>query len=201
MQGSRTLTKAWERVGRNARAAAARANARIGAFITREARRRAPRRRGKLRKSLNYVSDFEAVVIQSPLRYAKAQNDGALIKGGSARSRISPKPKLLAIPLNEKARRMADKLGASTSLRSLDLVLIKTKAGKMLLAKVPKTKKGRRRKTRKPIEFLFVLKDSTKLSPNPPPKGYIPSITEPKIRAFVVKTHRTEMARAARGAT
>ena len=167
----------------------------IALFLQREARRRAPRKTGSLARSLESEATATAVIISSKLAYAAIQAFGGTIRGGSANSKLSPRPKNLAIPLNEKARKMSERLGASVSLRTLDLALIVTKAGKKLLAKIPK----RGRKKGQP-EFLFILKPLVELARNPSPRGYMPTLEEPKVRDFILRTYVSEARRLAKEA-
>ena len=137
-------------------------------------------------------------MLTSDKPYAPIQQFGGTVTAGGGKLGA----RMLAIPLNDKARRMLSKMGASTSLRSQDLTLIRTKGGKLLLARTFKYKKMRlskaergtarrrgirtRRTQRKP-EFLFVLKESVTLAPNPPPRGYAPRADEPEYQDFVAK--------------
>ena len=180
-----------------------------GAWLAREARRRAPRgdapgRRGSssLSASIGHrtLSDDELTLV-SPLPYARIQAYGGGIRGGSPRSKIAPKPRYLAVPLTDEARRLLGGLGASQSLRRVPgLFVIRSKAGRLLIVRSASRRTDRSdiRKHRfkdktlrvrqigehegEQIEVLFVLTPSVQLQRNPPPRGYVPSLEEPEVR-------------------
>jgi hypothetical protein len=97
---------------------------RIGNYWARGARRNAPRDRGRLAKSLTYAitpnGNGLRIAIVSDVAYAKIQQYGGDIHGGSPNSKIAGnKPRYLAIPLNDAAKKLYASLGASQSLRSI----------------------------------------------------------------------------------
>jgi hypothetical protein len=172
---------------------------RVREYLLRQTQRKAPRRRGALGKSLNAERSTEtSIVISSPLPYAGIQAKGGTITAGSG----PLKSKYLAIPLNEEARRMVGRMGTHQSLRDKKLVLIRTKKGTLLLARLKKRRKLRltkeeRRLKRKlgikrlkaePPEYMFVLKESVSLEANPPPSGYAPTLADPATRAWITKS-------------
>lgn len=189
---ARNITRAREKA-RDLRPAAMR----LGEYIAREARRRAPRgdsRRGSsLASSLNHAEPAHNVtVLVSDRPYARVQAEGTGYLPGGA---ITPgrgllKAKMLIVPLNDDAKAMLSRMGASQSLRSQDLTIIRTKSGKLFLARVERVKKYRGKKSQTgpsllgtATKLLFMLIPRARLKPNPPPQGYAPRATEPEIKA------------------
>lgn len=185
---------------------------RFGEWIAREARRRAPVGfgGGNLKKSLNHVEPAHNITqLVSPLKYARIQQFGGSVSAPGQSSTISPKPKMLAIPLTVEARRMAEGLGASETLRGkFGLQMIITPRAVFLVRAAGSDKdrtkyaswKGKSVLMRRVgdlgdgkggrIEFLFILKKSVTLKPNPGPDGYAPRMSEPAVRDAAAKAIR-----------
>ena len=165
-------------------------------YLLRQTQRKAPRGRGALGKSLNAEGSTDTtVVISSPLPYAGIQAGGGTIRAGTG----PLKSKLLAIPMNEEARRMIGGTGTKQSLRKQkDLTLIKSRRGRLMLVRKAKlTKRGKRRPSRRgrrrqhelgKFQIMFLLVPRVKLDPNPPPSGYAPTLADPATRAWIVKS-------------
>lgn len=165
------------------------ATRKFGEWVTREARRRAPRGQGRrmasLANSLNHVEPNDVTtVLMSDKVYARAQQYGAEIQAGGGPLGA----KLLAIPLNADARKMTEGMGASVSLRSQDLVFIKSRRGRMFLIRPepPTGRKRQRGRARRHRMFggqiMFMLVPRVRLRPNPAPQGYAPRMGEPAVR-------------------
>lgn len=185
---------------------------RFGEWITREAARRAPVgfRGGDLKKSLNHIEPAHNITqLVSPLKYAQIQQFGGRVAAPGKSSTISPKPKMLAVPLTVEARQMAASLGASETLRGkFGLQMIITPRAVFLVRAVGSDKdrtkyvnwKGKSVLMRRiadlgdgrggRIEFLFVLKKSVTLKANPMPGGYAPRMSEPAVRDAAAKAIR-----------
>lgn len=202
LTSSGTLARKLERLrqrGKYARPAARK----WGAWLTREARRRAPRGRGRrmagLAASLNHVEPNDTTtVLVSNKSYARIQNYGGQITAGGG----ALKSRLLAIPLNDDARRMLDGMGASVSLRSQNLVFIKSRSGRMFLIRADESKRskrskgGRGRKRRHRFhggQIMFMLVPRVNLRPNPAPHGYAPRLDEPAVKAAAAKFLRQHL--------
>ena len=169
--------------------------AKVGEYLAREARRRAPRGQSRrmqgLAASLNHVEPAHNVtVLVSDKAYAAMQQYGGTIVAGTGRLAA----KALAIPVNDAARRAMETIGAGTSLRALNLTLIVTPKGAFLVGDVAGVGKIKRRKgeaaMRQPGYAVFVLKRSVRLNPNPAPHGYAPRLSEPAVASFVAGTLR-----------
>lgn len=108
------------------------ATRRVGEFITREARRRAPRgtvgnRMSGLAASLNHVEPSDRVtVLQSPKPYARIQHYGGAVAPVRARA--------LAVPLNDDAEIISQSLGPKRSLRSLPHTFLVKIGGRAFIA-------------------------------------------------------------------
>lgn len=166
------------------------------AYTARMARRRAPVGRGRFRGALKRSLNARAIgpetwVLESALPYAAIQQYGGSITAGSG----PLGSRLLAIPLNDDARKLLDGLGASVSLRTQDLVLLKTRRGRLVLVRQEKPR-GPRAKVRRGAgrqhrmfggQVLFVLVPRVTLQPNPPPAGYAPRGDDPELREFVLR--------------
>ncbi len=180
---------------------------RVGEFIAREARRRAPvgtgRNRGALRRSLNYrLIDQRTIVLQSPLVYASIQQRGGTITAGKGPLAA----RCLAIPVNDAAKRLMESLGASRSLREVAGLSVIPINGVLYLMGTPGLKeaqqraaekkaagkKARRARTRDYL-VIFVLKRSVSLKPNPAPAGYAPRINDPALRRHIGQAVRRHL--------
>lgn len=172
------------------------ATMRLGEWVAREARRRAPRgdsRRGSsLASSLNHIEPaHNATVLASDRAYARVQAEGTgYLPGGAITPGRGPlKSKWLILPLNEDAKAMLNRMGASQSLRTQDLTIIRTKSGKLFLARVERVKKYRGSKGSvgpsllgTATKLLFMLIPRARLKPNPAPSGYAPRFAEAAVR-------------------
>lgn len=173
----------------------------FGQYIAREARRNAPvgkrRNRGALKRSLNVeVIAHDTVVLQSPLPYAKIQQEGGTVRAGSGPLGA----RLLAIPIHPDAVAMLAGMGASVSLRTKNLQFIKTKSGKMFLVREAAVNKhgrarGPNKKGKMPevnaTQILFKLTPRVTITPQP----YAPRMSEPAVRAFAAKVIRAHLTR------
>jgi len=179
---------------------------RLGEFVTREGKRRAPRgdsQRGtSLQSSLNHVEPaHNATVLRSNKVYAGVQQHGGTIAAGAGRLGA----KMLAIPVSDAARRYIGTLGAGTSLRDgpfkLFIVVVNgrlflaKKAGAKAQTTTRRDRQGREKARRriesvvqggevKKIEIMFLLRKSVRLNPNPAPGGYAPRMSEKPVRDF-----------------
>ena len=162
-------------------------------FIARMARRAAPvgkwAGRGALKKSLNAVAtSHNTIVLQSPLAYAKIQQEGGTVTAGQG----PLGSKLLAIPLNADAARMLNSMRAGLSLKTQDLIFIRSRRGRMFLIRQNKIGSGQRRrkggKARRHRMFdgqiMFMLVPRVSI----PPQPYAPRMDDPELRVFVAKT-------------
>ena len=139
----------------------------VGEYVTRAARRRAPRgdsnRGASLSTSLNHVEPAHNItVLRSDKRYARIQNFGGTIVAGTG----PLKSKMLAIPLTDFAKRMIAFMGASTSLRDAPVKMFPLRLnGKLFLARKRSgntaTYKDRRGREKKRREFLQALQVTT----------------------------------------
>lgn len=175
------------------------ATRKLGEWVAREARMRAPtgqgRGRGALRRSLNHREpSHDTTILTSPLPYAKIQQEGGRI--------YPPGPlgaRMLVMPLNRDAQAILDSLGASQSLRTVPgLVLVKTRRGRLVLIRqteepVQSRRKGERGKRRKHRMFggqvLFVLLPKAFI----PAQDYAPHADELQLRGAAAKFVREHL--------
>ncbi len=143
--------------------------------------------RGALRRSLNCraLTD-KTFVLESALPYAAITEYGGPIQAGGG----PLGSKLLAIPLNATARAMLDSMGASVSLRTQNLIFLKTRRGRMVLIQpaTPVAEHGPRGKTRRGAarqhtmfegQILFVLVPRVQHAAQP----FAPRMSEPAVRS------------------
>lgn len=179
------------------------ATAKIGEWIAREARRRAPRgdsRRGaSLQSSMGHVEPKHNVtVLTSDRPYARVQAEGtSYLPGGAILPGGPLKAKLLAMPVSDEGKQLLASLPSGVSLRSQKLTLIRTKNGKLFLIRTEYQRKPRGSKKRVGPSFaglvtriLFRLIPAARMRPNPPPQGYAPRFSEPGLRAFAAAVLR-----------
>lgn len=173
----------------------------LSLHIARVAARRAPvgqgRFRGALKRSLNgQAVAHNIVTLSSPLPYAGIQDRGGVVRPGTGPLGA----RLLAMPLNAEAQAILDALGASQSLRSLDLVMIKTRRGRFVLARAADEKRsfkifrGKVRGEKRQHQFmglqvLFVLLPKAEIQGH----HYVPHLDDPEIAAFAVKEIRAHL--------
>jgi hypothetical protein len=183
------------------------ATAKIAQFVQREAARRAPVGSGptrggtRLRNSLNAeLLDDVTISLRSHKPYAAIQARGGTIRPGTGPLAA----KMLVVPLSEFAKRYINSLGAGTSLRNgpIKLVLIKGKSGKLFLIRAEVASPRIRKRDSKGrldraisrglgMEFMFMLIPQATLRPNPEPKGYAPSLSDPVVESFALRTLRS----------
>jgi len=167
----------------------------IGEHLARVARARAPvgkgRGHGALRHGLNHDEPAHNVtVLQSPQVYAGVQQYGGPVAAGKGPLGAQ----MLAIPVNEAAKRLYETLGAGKSLKDVPGLGLVVLNGKLFLMGTPglearralvaeRKGQGKRMKRARVRDFfvLFVLKRSVQLNPNPAPAGYAPKLGEPEI--------------------
>lgn len=172
----------------------------VGELIAREARRRAPRGRSRrqvsLQASLGHVEpEHNVTVLTSKVPYARIQVFGGTIVAGGGKLAA----KMLAIPLNDTARRMLDSLGAGQSLRRLNLQLIESRSGRLFLARTVEAgtrgrKRGRSARGSKRehrmgnLQLLFLLRFGVRMPKHP--SDFVPKLSDPAIRSMVAEVIR-----------
>lgn len=183
------------------------ATRRAGEQLARLARRKAPRgrsrRQASLQASIGHAEpEHNVTVITSNKPYAKVQAFGtAYLPGGAIRAGTGKLgARLLAIPINDAARRILDGLGANQSLREVEgLLFLKTRKGRMVLirqvqpmrGKRGKSVRGRKREHRfLSGQVLFILTPTARPGPSPKPDGYIPKLSDPEVRVILSENAR-----------
>lgn len=192
------IAKAVERLGQRARGLHP-ATRKWAELIVRKARRQVPvgrgRGRGALKRSLNHREPAHNVtVLQSDRRYARIIQEGGAITAGTG----PLGSRLLAIPLNDDARRMLDGMGASVSLRTQNLLFLKSRSGRMFLIRQERAGRGGRRKRGKARrhrmfegQILFMLVPRVTIRARP----YAPRVSDPDVReaaARFIREHLTK---------